>query len=53
MTQAILEELERRRVAATLGARFVYFSTDYVFDGLEGPYAEDAPTQRMMATLSQ
>src|ERR1019366_2753823 len=32
------------RVAAEGGGRFVYFSTDYVFDGQNGPYAEDAPT---------
>ncbi|RYZ53014.1 MAG: SDR family oxidoreductase [Sphingobacteriales bacterium] len=25
------------------GAKFVYLSTDYVFDGKEGPYQEDAP----------
>lgn len=29
--------------AAKHGARFVYFSTDYVFNGQSGPYAEDAP----------
>jgi dTDP-4-dehydrorhamnose reductase len=29
--------------AAKRGARFVYFSTDYVFNGQNGPYAEDAP----------
>ena len=26
-----------------VGARFVYFSTDYVFDGRHGPYAEGFP----------
>lgn len=31
------------RAAAKLGAGFVYFSTDYVFDGTRGPYAEDDP----------
>ncbi len=30
-------------VAKQCGARFVYISTDYVFDGKEGPYREDAP----------
>jgi dTDP-4-dehydrorhamnose reductase len=30
--------------AAEAGARFLYFSTDYVFDGRDGPYAEDSPT---------
>lgn len=28
--------------ACEVGARFVTYSTDYVFDGREGPYAEDA-----------
>lgn len=31
--------------AAKSGARFVYFSTDYVFDGVDGPYAEDDATR--------
>lgn len=30
--------------AARAGARLVYFSTDYVFDGAAGPYPPDAPT---------
>lgn len=29
------------RAAARLGARFVFISTDYVFDGVDGNYAED------------
>jgi len=32
------------RIAAQAGARFVYISTSYVFDGEDGPYSEDAPT---------
>ncbi len=31
------------RAAARRGAAFVYYSTEYVFDGTGGPYAEDAP----------
>jgi dTDP-4-dehydrorhamnose reductase len=31
------------RAAAKRGARFIYFSTDYVFNGRDGPYAEDTP----------
>jgi dTDP-4-dehydrorhamnose reductase len=31
------------KVAEASKARFVYLSTDYVFDGKEGPYTEDAP----------
>jgi dTDP-4-dehydrorhamnose reductase len=31
------------RAAAKRGSLFVYFSTDYVFNGENGPYAEDAP----------
>ena len=30
--------------AKRCGARFLYVSTDFVFDGLHGPYAEEAPT---------
>lgn len=30
------------RLAAECGARLVFFSTDYVFDGSGGPYREDA-----------
>jgi dTDP-4-dehydrorhamnose reductase len=30
--------------AARAGAGFAYYSTEYVFDGKSGPYAEDAPT---------
>jgi len=38
------EPLNLARAAAALGARFVYFSTDYVFDGVDGPYSENSPT---------
>ncbi|HSF04611.1 MAG TPA: SDR family oxidoreductase [Methylomirabilota bacterium] len=31
------------RVASRRGARFVYYSTEYVFDGANGPYAETDP----------
>ena len=29
--------------AARCGSKFVYLSTDYVFDGIDGPYREDDP----------
>lgn len=29
------------RAAARAGARYVYFSSDYIFDGADGPYAEE------------
>lgn len=34
------QPLNLARASAEVGARFVYFSTDYVFDGEAGPYAE-------------
>lgn len=37
------EPLNLARAAADVGARFIYFSTDYVFDGRDGPYTEDSP----------
>ena len=37
------QPLNLARVAAESGARFVYFSTDYVFDGAAGPYTEESP----------
>jgi dTDP-4-dehydrorhamnose reductase len=36
------EPLHLARAAADAGARFVHFSTDYVFDGRSGPYDEAA-----------
>lgn len=36
------QPLNLARVAADCGARFVYYSTDYLFDGVEGPYDETA-----------
>jgi len=35
--------LAAAQAAAHAGAGFVYYSSDYVFDGLAGPYAEEAP----------
>jgi len=37
------EPLNLARAALALDARFVYFSTDYVFDGAAGPYSEQSP----------
>ncbi|WP_435021243.1 SDR family oxidoreductase [Tundrisphaera sp. TA3] len=39
------QPLNLARAAAESGARFVYFSTDYVFDGVAGPYDEKSPTR--------
>ena len=38
------QPLNLARAAADLGAHFIYFSTDYVFDGRRGPYVETDPT---------
>jgi dTDP-4-dehydrorhamnose reductase len=37
------EPLNLARAAAASNARFIYFSTDYVFDGVDGPYSEESP----------
>jgi dTDP-4-dehydrorhamnose reductase len=37
------------RAAATAGARTVYLSTEYVFDGRDGPYDEDRPITPLSA----
>lgn len=34
--------LAAAKAAARAGAGFVYYSSDYIFDGVDGPYAEDA-----------
>ena len=43
------QPLNLAKVAADAGARFVYFSTDYVFDGVDGPYTEESPTNPLSA----
>jgi dTDP-4-dehydrorhamnose reductase len=35
--------LAAAQAAARVGAGFVYYSSDYVFDGVGGPYAEETP----------
>lgn len=42
-TQTVQSTLNLIALAKDCGARFVYLSTDYVFDGVNGPYREDAP----------
>lgn len=37
--------LHAARVAARQGAGFVFYSTEYVFDGERGPYGEDDPAR--------
>lgn len=41
------QPLNLARAAAESGAKFVYFSTDYVFDGKAGPYTEASPTNAL------
>jgi dTDP-4-dehydrorhamnose reductase len=43
------QPLNIARAGAETGARFVYFSTDYVFDGVDGPYTEESPTNALSA----
>ena len=43
------QPLNLARAAADAGARFVYFSTDYVFDGENGPYDEESPANPLSA----
>src|SRR4051812_11428263 len=42
-TQTVQSTKNIIKVANDCGARMVYLSTDYVFDGTAGPYLEDAP----------
>ncbi|SIN68883.1 dTDP-4-dehydrorhamnose reductase [Singulisphaera sp. GP187] len=46
------QPLNLARAAATIGARFVYFSTDYVFDGRNGPY-DEASEPRPLSVYGQ
>ena len=46
------QPLNLARAAADSGARFVYFSTDYIFDGLKGPYTESS-TARPLSVYGQ
>lgn len=41
--QTVQSTINLLEVAKQCKAKFVYLSTDYVFDGKDGPYAEDAP----------
>ncbi len=41
--QTVQSTINLIEVAKQCKARFVYISTDYVFDGKSGPYREDAP----------
>ena len=43
------QPLNLAKAAAESNAKFVYFSTDYVFDGLGGPYGEADPTNPLSA----
>jgi dTDP-4-dehydrorhamnose reductase len=41
------QPLNLARACANNHARFVYFSTDYIFDGVAGPYDESSPTNAL------
>ena len=41
--------LAAARAARDAGAGFVFYSTEYVFDGVDGPYAEDDPANPLSA----
>ena len=41
----VVPALSALDAAGAHGARFVYFSSEYVFDGAAGPYAEDDPVR--------
>lgn len=41
--KTVISTLNLIKVAQACGAKLVYLSTDYVFDGVDGPYTEDAP----------
>lgn len=41
--QTVQSTINLLSIAQACHARFVYLSTDYVFDGVHGPYTEDAP----------
>ncbi len=43
------QPLNLAKVAAEFGSKFVYFSTDYVFDGVAGPFSEESPTNPLSA----
>jgi dTDP-4-dehydrorhamnose reductase len=45
----LYQPLNLALTAVEVGARFVYFSTDYVFDGHDGPYTEADPTNPLSA----
>ncbi len=40
-TKTVQSTIQLATIAKTLGASFVYISTDYVFDGRHGPYHEE------------
>ena len=43
------QPLNIAQAASKSGAKFVYFSTDYIFDGVSGPYTETSPTNALSA----
>ncbi len=43
MKKTVQSTINLIKLAKECNARLVYISTDYVFDGKDGPYKEDAP----------
>lgn len=45
LAENVVQPMRVARAARDRGARFVYFSTDYVFNGADGPNGEQDPTK--------
>ena len=41
-TKTVVSTINTLKIAETIGAKYLYIGTDYVFDGTDGPYTETA-----------